>query len=404
MTDTRISQLPSVITPNISDELPVNNGGDTRKMTLTQVAAVLGLTAHLADADIHAPLDDLLNTNANLWSAGKISTELALRAALAHTHGVADITGILPVAKGGTGLGAININQLLYASANNVLAALTLGSALSITGGVLNVNFPAVTMPALYTQTTAPRDISGQTFIVDRIAARDQDNVVNLYKDTQTTVNLAVSGVNGRATNQTVQNSAWYYLYEIGKANGADPALMLSTVNVAGGGVLTGLPTDYIHANQTAAVFRTDASGNLRPMTVLSGWPTRPTIRWDVDHTHWNGAAYVAGTANVFDNTIASSGVWAALALSSWMPPTSRNALLRAMFTNTGGTYVSLNFRESASAGRIRSAEVSATSGPFFVPVRTTTGQQVEIARQSGLNTQNFKIDVVEFTVTEVYT
>lgn len=59
---------------------------------------------------------------------------------LSHSDDAGDIlTGTFPVARGGTGLSTIAANRLLYTSATSVLAALTLGSSLLITAGVLNV-------------------------------------------------------------------------------------------------------------------------------------------------------------------------------------------------------------------------------------------------------------------------
>jgi hypothetical protein len=57
-----------------------------------------------------------------------------------HTHSASDITsGVFGVNRGGTGLSAIASGKLLYASADNVLSELSLGSTLAISSGVLNV-------------------------------------------------------------------------------------------------------------------------------------------------------------------------------------------------------------------------------------------------------------------------
>jgi hypothetical protein len=57
-----------------------------------------------------------------------------------HTHSASDIaSGVFGVNRGGTGLSTIASGKLLYASADDVLSELSLGSTLAISSGVLNV-------------------------------------------------------------------------------------------------------------------------------------------------------------------------------------------------------------------------------------------------------------------------
>jgi hypothetical protein len=234
---------------------------------------------------------------------------------------------------------------------------------------------------------------------VNTTACRDSTNVADIYKATTTNVNLGASGINGLVTDESPANNTFYYLYAISKTGGADPGLILSPKNVAGGATLTGLPTDYVLFRQLWPVFKTDGSANFHPAEYLPG----QRVRWDLTHTYFNGSGYTAGTTNVFDNTIASAGSWGSVSLAAWMPPTSRHARLRIGLTNLGGTYVSLNFRQSSSNAKIRSCSATATAEGYSVQVQTSSSQAIEIERRGGTNTQSFKIDVEEFVVTEVH-
>jgi hypothetical protein len=67
------------------------------------------------------------------------TTAATAYATASHTHTTSDITsGMLGVARGGTGLGTIASGKLLYTSADDTLAPLTLGTNLSITSDTLN--------------------------------------------------------------------------------------------------------------------------------------------------------------------------------------------------------------------------------------------------------------------------
>lgn len=47
MADLKISQLPSTITPSLSDLLPIVNQGSTKKLTLQELQTFLGTAAYL---------------------------------------------------------------------------------------------------------------------------------------------------------------------------------------------------------------------------------------------------------------------------------------------------------------------------------------------------------------------
>jgi hypothetical protein len=69
-----------------------------------------------------------------------IQSQLNGKAASSHTHSASSITsGILPVTRGGTSLGSISANKLLGSgSSSNTIQSISLGSGLSLSGGVLS--------------------------------------------------------------------------------------------------------------------------------------------------------------------------------------------------------------------------------------------------------------------------
>lgn len=138
--DKKISQLPTETSPSGGDELPVNVSGTTKKITLTTLDTFYGITTHKNTATIHRSINDSGSGVTDLFSASKILTLLAAKADTSHSHAATDITsGTLAIARGGTGLTGIASGKLLYASALDTLAELTLGSSLSISTGTINV-------------------------------------------------------------------------------------------------------------------------------------------------------------------------------------------------------------------------------------------------------------------------
>lgn len=109
--------------------------------TNTRVRQALGATSPLAYNSTNGSLSI---QQANASQPGYLSSAdwsaFNAKAGGTHSHSASDITaGTLSVARGGTGLSTLASGKLLYASALDVLAALTLGSTLAISGAVLEV-------------------------------------------------------------------------------------------------------------------------------------------------------------------------------------------------------------------------------------------------------------------------
>lgn len=119
----------------------LQEGAGNRYHTEARVRQVLGAATPLAYNSTNGVFSmpqagpaQAGHLSASDWSA------FNSKASATHTHSASDIVaGTLAVARGGTGLGSLASGKLLYSSAADVLAALTLGSTLAITGGVLDV-------------------------------------------------------------------------------------------------------------------------------------------------------------------------------------------------------------------------------------------------------------------------
>ena len=89
--------------------------------------------------------------------------------------------------------------------------------------------------------------------------------VIGITNDTELTIEftvpLVLSDINYRRGGEIP--SEHYFVYAISKDEEADPGLILSTRNVAGGDALVDLPSGYTKSRQLVFVLTNDASGNL---------------------------------------------------------------------------------------------------------------------------------------------
>lgn len=132
----RISQLTTAGTLQADDVLSVVQSGTTKKVPVSALKADIGLTAHLADADIHNELDDTSSAADKLWSASKITAQLALKSDTTHVHNNGDgLTGSVPYNKGGTGLSTISAKKLIGAQSANTIIEVGMGTGLDMSGG-----------------------------------------------------------------------------------------------------------------------------------------------------------------------------------------------------------------------------------------------------------------------------
>ena len=94
------------------------------------------LDSHIADLTLHRIINDAASSSTELWSANKIFTELGTKAALVHSHDLTtDVTGILPIANGGTGSATQNFVDL--SSAQTVAGVKTFSNNVDLQANLL---------------------------------------------------------------------------------------------------------------------------------------------------------------------------------------------------------------------------------------------------------------------------
>ena len=150
-------------------------------------------------------------------------------------------------------------------------------------------------------------------------------NVIILPSDL--TVSLATSGVNGLDTG-TEAASTWYYVWLIRKTTDGTVAALLSTSRTA-----PTLPTGYDQKTRLKIAVRNDASSNILPFLISSGWPAAPEIIY-TSHD------YAATPYRVLTN--GTSTTFAAISLASVIPPISRLAqmTITGVTFSPGGAYI----------------------------------------------------------------
>lgn len=104
--ETELGAAPKTITEATSPSATPTSVAQYLDMVATQLKAIVGgahwytsltksladLVTHIADATIHRSINDSGSAATDLWSASKITTQLATKAASSHTHAPTDIT------------------------------------------------------------------------------------------------------------------------------------------------------------------------------------------------------------------------------------------------------------------------------------------------------------------------
>jgi lysophospholipase L1-like esterase len=128
----KISQLPTATSVSGTDEAALNNAGVTRKASLDKILADTGVTGHIANTNIHAPIDDISSpSETTLWSSAKIVDFI---------NQYLGFSGPLPVQYGGTGLNTVDNGKIIYSNAANSYTTVGLANTLQVSDGVLGIN------------------------------------------------------------------------------------------------------------------------------------------------------------------------------------------------------------------------------------------------------------------------
>jgi hypothetical protein len=439
--DSPISSLPTVTTGTASDEIPVNQAGVTKKLTVQKLDEFLGVTTHKSDATIHRSINDAATSTTGLWSSDKINTALGTKAASTHAHSASDVTsGTLGVARGGTGLSTMAANKIVYTSALDTFAPLTLDGTLAITSGVLGVqdntsvqkyqiqkagtaigarraiNFidgtttnvtvadnvgqdrvdvtitqTGAAWPKGYWQGKPVEYVSASTVqIPTGFKARSSDDTINMEAASNLTCALTVSGAGGLDTGSEAANTT-YYLYMIQNPTGPTNSCLLSTTNESNTGSIT-LPSGYTKKRQLPIAIRNDGSSNIIPFFVGNGWPNRPKVIYRVTHA---GGGQTVGATNVLDG--GTSSTYATVSAGNFVPPISKMGVFRVQNAQTSAPVDNWVRTQGASADFLQVYIDGNRFGGETLEIETNSTQQIEYKTTGTLD-----IDVWGYVVTEV--
>lgn len=117
MADTKISALPALSSPTAADEIPINDGGVTRKMTLAQVDAYVGPLRNAATtAQALATTATVVTASRIVLPQTRMQAGVVYRARIVLTKtAAATASPILEVRTGTTGTSS-DTSRLLYTS------------------------------------------------------------------------------------------------------------------------------------------------------------------------------------------------------------------------------------------------------------------------------------------------
>ncbi len=428
----KISQLETATTLAGDEEFAIVQTGVTKKTNIAMVSQETGLAAHLIDTEIHAPLDDDATDDASVWSAEKIISELDLKADADHTHALTDdeITGVLPVAKGGTNKNTISNGSVLMGTTGNAYAERTLGNGLALSGsaivvvndtttqkvetqvggtpvasqsklnliagtnttlmGVNNTGAGRVDVTIASTAATpAGKLIQGlfPTYVdaatISFAAGRAYDStgvyVIALASAASVPLSSASSiGTHGRATGVSESSNTWYFPYLLGDSSGVNASIIVWST-VAPGSAFTP-QTGYDIYRSLPFAIRNDGSSNIIPIDCVCGWPYNPNYLYNVATSYYDGSTYTNGTTNVLSAGVQTS--FTDVSLASFQPTVSKSALLAYM--SNGASHFGVRPDGESHAGQYRGALTSGninSSGWI-----KTVSNVVEYIRRNGSN------------------
>lgn len=222
-----------------------------------------------------------------------------------------------------------------------------------------------------------------------RITAVGGSTSITVESAFSSTVSGASYKRGGRAPN------TWYNLYAI--TNGNTPGLILSSRNVSTGETLIDLPSGYTKSRQLAFATRLDASSNILPFWIETGWPERPKVMFDISTNFWP-AATSANALQLLSG--GSTGSFTDIDTSTVLPAISRQGVFLFYPYGSGWNSASFKTKGSASNGyNFRMDNNNYNSGVVFT-LPTDSSRYIQYKYEAG--TSNTGLAGLGFVVTEV--
>lgn len=153
----------------------------------------------------------------------------------------------------------------------------------------------------------APVYVSASSMGIDPGSCRSDDDTTNIDVTSQVTAAFGTSGAGGLDTGSESANTH-YYLWLISKADGADPAAMISASSSS-----PTMPSLYTK-KQRVGTFRNDGSSNIIPYRCIAQGRTR-----EYNYTDRNQRT----TLQLFYDGSAQQSSWELVSAAAFLPPTS---------------------------------------------------------------------------------
>lgn len=210
----------------------------------------------------------------------------------------------------------------------------------------------------------APVYVSASSMGIDPGSCRSDDDTTNIDVTSQLTAAFGSSGAGGLDTGSEASNT-WYYLWLISKADGADPAAMISASSSS-----PTMPGTYTK-KEIVGSFRNDGSSNIIPYRCRAEGRTR-----EYTYTHLNDRTV---TQFLYDSTAEDSD-WELVSAASYVPPTSTYMYLYVVFEGPadGVEFTNDNSNSFGDCWRCEApGGFGSAAHTHFLWIETTSGQGI---------------------------
>lgn len=281
------------------------------------------------------------------------------------------------------------VGQEVYDTSNNVRYYCTLaGTSSQATWSAIASSsaYNTTTLPKNYMQGLVPKYATSNTLTISSGVCRDDSDAANISFTSQYTVDITVSGAGGLSTSETESTSgAWYYCFAIYKTTDGTVNFMLT--NSSSGPVF---PSGYDKKRLLPFAIRNTTQANFLPWAVAGGWPSRPTIQYQVQVSYSTvGPSNTAGITSILANSTQTS--FTAASCTSYVPPISRMA-------NFHGIGPTGNFARIRTTGDTNDYGIAASQAFNICNFPTSTAQSIDYLVTGG----GVYLDVTAYTVTEL--